>query len=82
MSNIKKIDTTAVLDLFYEKGIKPTKWCHELRVIPRSFYMIINNEFGKKRLGTVSRRVRSALERDGLMVYLEDDAADVVDQAV
>ena len=79
---LKKIDSQAVRDLFYLKKIKIGEWCADKNIERRVFYNVINNDFGLAKPGRATRHIHAALERDGLMVYLEDDAADAVDQAV
>ena len=70
---IKKIDSLAVLDFFYLKKINICKWCADNNFNRRTFYRVINNEIGIKTPGRATRHIRAALERNGLMVYVDTE---------
>ena len=79
---LKKIDTQAVLDRFYLRKMKISKWCADKNIERRVFYNVVNNDFGLAKPGRATRYIHAALERDGLMVYAADDQDEAVDQAV
>lgn len=67
-----QIDTKATLQKFTEKEIRITDYCRTRRFCRRHFYALIKNQAGKTRNAFEGKKIRSALQADGLLVLEKD----------